>query len=208
MLSTWVAGTELSTAQSTCAGCLQPALCVQISGLGHLCSAQGLAVLQQAPRWPDWYPSWCAYLQTVNLKCATGPQILQIPKSHRTAASALLRSLHRRAEQKLGLVSASDRWGQTPRQWRFTGPACQPNCLPWPRAGCQPQQLHSKALQVCGTWTYRQEVIEGQLMDGHSLSCGNIIACNALPIELINFLSEWKWINAALIPDENVDTSI
>lgn len=37
-------------------------------------------------------------------------------------------------------------------------------------------------------------------MDGHSLSCGNIIACNALPIELINFLSEWKWINAALIP--------
>lgn len=37
---------------------------------------------------------------------------------------------------------------------------------------------------------YRREVIEGQLMNGHSLSSGNIIACNALSLQLINFLSE------------------
>lgn len=55
---------------------------------------------------------------------------------------------------------------------------------------------------------YRQEVIDGQLMNGNSLSRGNNIACNAVSIQLINFLSEWNWIKAALIPNENVDTSI
>lgn len=54
-------------------------------------------------------------------------------------------------------------------------------------AGCQPLSGMGK-LGWMGA--YRQEVIDRQLMNGNSLSPGNIIACNALSIQLINFLSE------------------
>lgn len=53
-----------------------------------------------------------------------------------------------------------------------------------------PSQLQGKTCNCGGMGAYRQEVIDGRLMNGNSLSCGNIIACNALSIQLINFLSE------------------
>lgn len=53
-----------------------------------------------------------------------------------------------------------------------------------------PSQLPGKPFNCSGMGAYRQEVIDSQLMNGISLSCGNIIACIALSIQLINFLSE------------------
>lgn len=58
------------------------------------------------------------------------------------------------------------------------------------RVCCQPLTTTRQTLQLWGKGAYRQEVIDGQLMNDNSLSCGNIIACNALFIQLINFLSE------------------